>query len=289
MRPFDKFFKNVEKSTKKIKIKMIQGKESPEEHEKFLKDEPMVVKVTPEPEKKAPPKRRSEVVKVESKTSTAKKAPPAAKTTTVVKLPAQDGTKVKINKSAEKAEQNVKSKPAQDAKEKTVKAKSSSGSDISVKVKGKTVAVTEDNSYTKDSVTVKEGSSTRNGKFDIQRAKDGRFFFNLYASNHTVIAYSQIYSSTAAAMTGIKSIIANAATTPIEDTTLKKPTSHPCPKWEIYIDKAGEYRFRLYASNGLCVCHSAHGYSTKSGCKGGIDSIGRFASDAAKIDKSYLK
>ena len=52
---------------------------------------------------------------------------------------------------------------------------------------------------------------------------------------------------------------------------------------------AGEYRFRLYATNGLCICHSAHGYSTKSGCKGGIESIGRFASEAAKIDKSYLK
>ena len=90
-------------------------------------------------------------------------------------------------------------------------------------------------------------------------------------------------------MNGIKSIIANAGKTPIEDTTLKTPKTHPFPKWEIYIDRAGEYRFRLYAQNGLCICHSAHGYSTKSGCKGGIESIGRFASDAAKIDKKYLK
>lgn len=138
-------------------------------------------------------------------------------------------------------------------------------------------------------VTVTEGKSTRNGKFDIKKAKDGRYFFSLYASNYAVIAYSQIYSSSSAAMNGIKSIIANAGKTPIEDTTLKAPKTHPFPKWEIYIDRAGEYRFRLYATNGQCVCHSAHGYSTKSGCKGGIESIGRFASDAAKIDKKYLK
>ena len=83
-------------------------------------------------------------------------------------------------------------------------------------------------------------------------------------------------------------MISNANKAEIEDTTLKKPVSLPCPKWEIYIDKAGEYRFRLYAINGLCVCHSSHGYATKSGCKGGIDSIRRFAEEAT-IDKSYLK
>ena len=72
-----------------------------------------------------------------------------------------------------------------------------------------------------------------------------------------------------------------------EDSTLKKQVDLPFPKWEIYIDNAGEYRFRLYATNGLCVCHSAHGYSTKSGCKGGIESIKRFSQEAI-VDKSYL-
>ena len=88
--------------------------------------------------------------------------------------------------------------------------------------------------------------------------------------------------------TGIASVISNANKAEIEDTTLKKPVSFPCPKWEIYIDKAGEYRFRLYAINGLCVCHSAHGYSTKPGCKGGIESIRRYAEEAT-VGKSYLK
>ena len=137
-------------------------------------------------------------------------------------------------------------------------------------------------------VAINENDLTSSGKWDIQRAKDGRFFFSLYASNHTVIAYSQMYSSSSSAMNGINSVITNAPKCEIEDTTLQKSVSIPCPKWEIYFDKSEEYRFRLYAANGLVVCHSAHGYASKSGCKGGIDSIKRFCTEA-KVDKSYLK
>ena len=148
--------------------------------------------------------------------------------------------------------------------------------------------ITEDSPEVKNAVAVKESKPTKNGKFDIQKAKDGRFFFSLYSSNGAVVAYSQIYSSLSSVNTGIASVISNASKAEIEDTTLKKPTSLPCPKWEIYIDKAEQYRFRLYATNGLCVCHSSHGYATKSGCKGGIDSIKRYAAEAT-VDKSYLK
>lgn len=147
----------------------------------------------------------------------------------------------------------------------------------------------DDSPVVKDAVAIKESKESSNGKWDIRRAKDGRYFFSLYASNHAVIAYSQIYSSTTAVTTGINSVIANAAKAETEDTTLKKTVSLPCPKWEIYLDKAEQYRFRLYAPNGLIVCHSSHGYASKSGCKGGIESIKRFASEEATVDKSYLK
>ena len=125
------------------------------------------------------------------------------------------------------------------------------------------------------------------GKFEIKNTKDGRFVFNLYASNHVIIATSQTYSTSQAAINGIKSISANAAKAPIEDSTLKNYTVLPYPKWEIYTDKNNEYRFRLSASNGSCICHS-QGYSSKSSCKNGIDSIIRFSQNAT-IDKLYLK
>ena len=132
-----------------------------------------------------------------------------------------------------------------------------------------------------------ESKAKRTGKFDIKKTKDGRFVFNLYAPNSVIVATSQVYSTSSAAVNGIQSIIANAEKAPIEDNTLKNPTKQSCPKWEMYIDKGGEYRFRLFATNGNCVVHS-QGYKQKASCKNGIESIIRCAKNA-EIDKSYLK
>lgn len=125
------------------------------------------------------------------------------------------------------------------------------------------------------------------GKFEINKSKDGKkFFFNLYASNKVGIATSQMYSSSQSALGGVKSVIANAPTAPIEDQSLKTYETLPYPKWEIYVDNGGKYRFRLSASNGSCVCHS-QGYTTKAACKNGIDSIIR-SSKNAEIEKTYV-
>ena len=199
-------------------------------------------------------------------------------------------TTAKKNVSEDKKTENKTKKAASadnKAEKAPTKAKKSPATNAEVSKVQVEKELEDDSPEVKEAIAVQESRATANGKFDIRRAKDGRYFFSLYASNHAVIAYSQIYASTKSVNTGINSVISNASKAPIEDTTLKNPTSIPCPKWEIYIDKAGQYRFRLYAANGLCVCHSSHGYSTKSGCKGGIDSIGRFAAEA-RVDKSYL-
>jgi len=49
------------------------------------------------------------------------------------------------------------------------------------------------------------------------------------------------------------------------------------PKFEVYVDKAGEYRFRLVAANGETIADS-EGYKTKQGCLKGIASVQRNAS-----------
>ena len=43
-------------------------------------------------------------------------------------------------------------------------------------------------------------------------------------------------------------------------------------KFELYQDKAGEYRFRLKASNGETI-GTSEGYKAKSGAKNGIESV----------------
>ena len=124
-------------------------------------------------------------------------------------------------------------------------------------------------------------------RFEIKKSKDNRFVFNLYAPNRVIVATSQIYSSSPSAVNGIRSIMVNAPKAPVEDTTLKTFTPLGFPKWEIYLDKGGQFRFRLYAPNGSCIVHS-QGYTTKASCKNGIASIVKNAPDAI-IDKSYLK
>ena len=101
------------------------------------------------------------------------------------------------------------------------------------------------------------------------------------------MATSQVYTSTAAALNGINSIIANAGKAPLEDQCLKNYAPRTYPKWEMYIDKGGQYRFRLNAPNGSCIVHS-QGYTTKASCKNGMESIIK-CSAKPEIDKSYLK
>ena len=44
------------------------------------------------------------------------------------------------------------------------------------------------------------------------------------------------------------------------------------PKFEVYLDRIGEYRFRLRARNGQIIAVS-QGYKSKEGCMKGIESV----------------
>lgn len=59
-------------------------------------------------------------------------------------------------------------------------------------------------------------------------------------------------------------------------------------KFELYKDKAGEYRFRLKASNGQNILAS-EGYKSKSSCKNGIESVKKNASDDKKYERAEAK
>lgn len=125
------------------------------------------------------------------------------------------------------------------------------------------------------------------GAFAIKRSRDGRFVFNLVARNKLTIATSRVYSSASNALGGINSVIVNAERANVEDQSLKQFVRQPFPKWEIYIDKEGKFRFRLRASNGTTIIRS-QGYTQKTACKSGIDSVIAHAKNA-KIDKAYLQ
>ncbi len=56
------------------------------------------------------------------------------------------------------------------------------------------------------------------------------------------------------------------------------------PKFEVYKDKKGEYRFRLKAANGQVIA-TGEGYSTKANCLAGIESVKKNAKDAEIVDE----
>ena len=117
------------------------------------------------------------------------------------------------------------------------------------------------------------------GKFVIKTTKTG-VKFDLKAGNGEVIGTSEVYSSEAACANGIESVKANAAVANLADSTVEPAIEAKCPKFEIFLDKAGEYRFNLKARNGEIIL-SSEGYKAKASCQNGIESVRKNAPDAA--------
>ena len=115
-------------------------------------------------------------------------------------------------------------------------------------------------------------------KFVVKETNTG-FMFNLLAGNGQVIATSQIYKALASCKDGIESVKVNAPVAEIEDQTKEGFEEKSNPKFEVYQDKAGEYRFRLTAKNGQTIA-SSEGYSQMAGCLNGIESVKKNAPEA---------
>ena len=119
------------------------------------------------------------------------------------------------------------------------------------------------------------------GKFVVKTTKTG-FVFNLKAGNGEVIANSEVYTTESACKKGIASVQKNAPIAKLEDQTVADFAAVTNPKFEIYTDKAGEFRFRLKARNGEIIA-TGEGYKTKASCLNGVESIRKNAPDAAVV------
>ena len=119
------------------------------------------------------------------------------------------------------------------------------------------------------------------GKFVVKETKTG-FVFNLKAGNGEVIATSEVYTTMSACKKGIASVQKNAAVAKLEDQTVEKVVKATNPKFEVYTDKAGEFRFRLKARNGEIIA-TGEGYKAKNSCLNGIESIRKNAPEAETV------
>lgn len=120
------------------------------------------------------------------------------------------------------------------------------------------------------------------GKFVIRTVNTG-FKFDLKATNGQVILTSEVYTTKAACQNGVQSIMKNAPAANVEDQTVEGFETMSHPKFEMYQDKAGEYRFRLKARNGEIIGVS-EGYTTKANCVNGVESVKKNAADAEIVE-----
>lgn len=105
-------------------------------------------------------------------------------------------------------------------------------------------------------------------KFAIKRAKNGKFYFNLLASNGEVVLTSQMYASKATAKKGIASVRTNAP---------------DAGRFEDRKNKSGKHYFVLKASNHL-VIGTGEAYSGTTALKKGMRSVSANAPKATVED-----
>ena len=120
-------------------------------------------------------------------------------------------------------------------------------------------------------------------KFVIRTVASG-VKFDLKAGNGQTILTSEVYTSEAACRKGIESIMKNAPTANVENQTEEGFAVLTHPKFEMYQDKAGEYRFRLKARNGEII-GTSEGYTAKAGCLNGIESVKKNSADAEIVEE----
>ena len=120
-------------------------------------------------------------------------------------------------------------------------------------------------------------------KFVIREIDKG-FIFDLKAVNGEIILSSEVYSSLAACKNGIESVRTNAPNANVEDQTIEGFATEKNPKFEIYVYKNGDYRFRLNAKNGQ-VIGTGERYKSKTGCQHGIESIKKNSAEAIIVEE----
>ena len=121
------------------------------------------------------------------------------------------------------------------------------------------------------------------GKFVIRKTATG-IKFDLKATNGQVIATSEVYASEDSCKKGVASVQKNAPIAAVENQTEEGYAVQKHPKFEVYTDKASEFRFRLKATNGQVIAVS-EGYTTLANCLNGVASVQKNAVDAEIVEE----
>ena len=94
------------------------------------------------------------------------------------------------------------------------------------------------------------------GQFLVKKTNTG-VKFDLLADDAKVVATSEVYKTEASCIGGVKSVMNNAPAANVEDQTVDGFEAVKHPKFELYSDKSGDFRFRLKAKNGEIIATSS--------------------------------
>ncbi len=107
-------------------------------------------------------------------------------------------------------------------------------------------------------------------KFEIKKAKNGQFYFNLKAGNGEIILTSEMYTTKASANNGIASVQKN---------------STDAGRYDRRVNKGGKDYFVLKAANHKIIGNS-EAYNSKASMENGIRSVTKNAGSAKIVDLS---
>lgn len=115
-----------------------------------------------------------------------------------------------------------------------------------------------------------------NGKFIICEISTNKYQFSLKACNGQVVATGQSYPTSSQCSRDIELVKQHVGHAVIEDLTISKKQAQPYPKFEVFLDEKGLFRFCMKNSEDS-VLLLGDGYRAKASCLNGIDSIRRNA------------
>ncbi len=120
------------------------------------------------------------------------------------------------------------------------------------------------------------------GTVEVYKGKTD-FYFSFRASNNILIGRSQGYTTKDACKRGVKAVMTAAEVADIRDSVKADDEKTYKPAFgtsvfEIYADKEGKFRWRLYAKNQQNILASK-GYASKAGAKRAVQSLKKIAAN----------
>jgi len=115
-------------------------------------------------------------------------------------------------------------------------------------------------------------------KFLVKPTRTG-IKFDLLGAEDAVLVTSEVYAAESACLNGVESVKKNCVGG-VEDQTVEGFEALSHPKFEVFVDQGGKFRFHLKAVNGQIVAVSK-AYEDKGECLKCIEAVKAAAPDAA--------